>query len=181
MNKPAPVSLRSLLAQVDEREEVDDIDGAEALLDQLVARAPELNLAWYRRGRLRLFDRQAYADALLDLTRAEALDLPANGVPKHQLDYVIGEALFGLERYEEASGRLTLAAQAAVAEGEDQVLLAEIQYRRAECADELEREEELRDALGAFLESCEAFLQSGGDEAQVAWARERLSELGKHP
>lgn len=167
-------SLEELLDAAEQREDAGDSDGAEALLDQLIARAPELNVGWYRRGMLRLFEREAYSDALSDLTRAEELDVTSNGVPQPQLDFVIGEALFGLERYEEARLRL----RSAVAAEDDPVLQAEIYYRLAECAEELGRDDELRESLEAFVERSDAFLGSGGEESQVEWARERLAELG---
>jgi len=173
MNPRHERSLEALLDAAEQREDAGDSEGAEALLDQLIERAPEMSVGWYRRGMLRLFEREAYADALSDLTRAEELDVTSNGVPQPQLDFVIGEALFGVERYEDARLRL----RSAVAVEEDPVLQAEIYYRLAECADELEREDELREALEAFVERSDAFLGSGGEESQVEWAKERLAEL----
>ncbi|MHB1224141.1 MAG: tetratricopeptide repeat protein [Gemmatimonadaceae bacterium] len=174
MNPRQERSLEALLEDAERREDAGDSEGAEALLDQLIERAPELDVGWYRRGMLRLFEREAYAEALSDLTRAEELDVTSNGVPRAQLDFVIGEALFGVGRYDDARLRL----RNAVAAEEDPVLQAEIYYRLAECADELEREDELREALAAFVERSDAFLGSGGEESQVEWARERLAELG---
>lgn len=166
-------AIAELLDAAEQHDDSGDVEGAERLLDQVVARAPHSSVGWYRRGMLRLFEQENYDGALSDFTRAGDLGIVHSGVPGAQLEFVTGEALFGLDRYEEAGAHL----RRAVEVEDDPVLQAEIYYRLAECADELNRQDELRDALGAFLDRSAAFLDFGGDESQVEWARERLAEL----
>lgn len=169
----SPDALRQQLDLAEANENAGDIDGAGRILDDVIERAPDLALPYYRRGLLRLFDQEAYAGALADLTRAEAHGITSNGVPSAQLDYAIGEALFRLEGYIEAAQRLRRAAGAET----DLSLQAESYYRLAECADEFDRDEDLESALVAFLARRDAFLESGGDAEQLAWAEERLAEV----
>ena len=164
--------VRAMLDQAEAREEEGDLAGAESLLDSVVAAAPELGLGWYRRGMLRLFELEDYGGALQDFTRAGKVGVEEHGIPLGQLHMVMGESLFGLDRYEEAATHLREAARSE----EDPVLQAELYYRLAECADELGDQDELYSAIRAFLDRSDAFLESGGDESQVTWAREQLAE-----
>ncbi len=167
------VPNEELLRLAEEREEAGDALGAEAMLGRVISLKPEFALAWYRRGMLRLFEQEAYEEALADLRRAEELGVDHVGIPVSQLHYLHGECLFGLGQFEEADVRLQ---QGLVGE-QDEVLRAEIYFRRAECADELERPEALREALTGFLAHKAAYLDSGGEGAQLEWAETRLAEL----
>lgn len=167
------VPIEELLRSAEEREEAGDALGAEALLGRVISLEPEFALAWYRRGMLRLFEQEAYEEALADLRRAEVLGVDRVGIPMSQLEYMLGECLFGLERFEEADERL----ERGLPGEQDEVLRAEIYFRRAECAEELARPEALREALTGFLSHKAAFLDSGGGDEQVAWAEARLAEL----
>ncbi len=171
------VPIEELLRSAEEREESGDALGAEALLGRVISLKPEFSLAWYRRGMLRLFEQEAYEEALADLRRAEELGVDHLGIPVSQLHYLHGECLFGLGRFEEADARL---AQGLIGE-QDEVLRAEIHYRRAECAEELERPEALREALTGFLAHKAAYLDSGGDGEQVESAETRLAGLSGGP
>lgn len=173
MQSSRNVPIEELLRSAEEREEAGDALGAEALLGRVISLKPEFSLAWYRRGMLRLFEQEAFEEALADLRRAEELGVDGVGIPVSQLHYLHGECLFGLGRFEEADARL---AQGLIGE-QDEVLMAEIYYRRAECAEELERPEALREALTGFLAHKAAFLDSGGDGEQLEWAETRLAEL----
>ncbi|WNG53865.1 hypothetical protein F0U59_02980 [Archangium gephyra] len=173
MQSSRNVPIEELLRSAEEREESGDALGAEALLGRVISLKPEFSLAWYRRGMLRLFEQEAYEEALADLRRAEQLGVDGVGIPVSQLHYLQGECLFGLGLFEESDARL---AQGLIGE-QDEVLRAEIFYRRAECAEELERPEALREALTGFLAHKAAFLDSGGDGEQVEWAESRLAGL----
>ena len=168
---PDPIS--DLLDAAEAQEAAGDPRGALALLDQVIVRAPDLAVAHYRRGMLQLFELDSPGDALADVSRAASLGITAHGIPPCQVDYLVGEALFGLDRFDEARAKLTAALDA----NDDPVLVAEIQYRLAECADELGNEDDLRRALSAFLDRKEVFLESGGEPSWIEWATETLAEL----
>ena len=165
--------IEALLHSAEEREAAGDALGAEALLGRVISLKPDFSLAWYRRGMLRLFEQEAYEEALADLSRAQELGVDGVGIPVSQLQYLLGECLFGLERFEEADARLR---RGLIGE-QDEVLRAEIYYRLAECAEALERPEALREALTGFLAHRAAFLDSGGEGEQVEGAETRLAEL----
>lgn len=169
------VPIEALLHSAEEREAAGDALGAEALLGRVITLKPEFSLAWYRRGMLRLFEQEAYEEALADLRRAEELGVEHAGIPVSQVHYMLGECLFGLERFEEADAQL----ERGLVGEQDEVLRAEIYYRRAECADVLERPEALREALSGFLAHRAAFLDSGGEDEQLEWAETRLAELSR--
>lgn len=177
MSSSRNVTIEELLRSAEEREEAGDALGAEALLGRVISLKPEFSLAWYRRGMLRLFEQEAYEEALADLSRAAELGVDQVGIPVSQLHYLNGECLFGLGRFEEADVRLQ---QGLIGE-QDEVLRAEIYLRRAECADELGRPEALREALTGFLTHKAAFLDSGGEGEQLEWAETRLAELSRGP
>ncbi|MCY1073311.1 hypothetical protein [Archangium lansingense] len=177
MSSSRNVSIEELLRSAEEREDSGDALGAEALLGRVISLRPEFSLAWYRRGMLRLFEQAAFEEALADLSRAEELGVDQVGIPGSQLHYLLGECLFGLERFEEADARL----QRGLVGEQDEVLRAEIYYRRAECAEVLARPEALREALTGFLAHKAAFLDSGGDEEQVQRAETRLAALSSGP
>ncbi|WP_225409535.1 tetratricopeptide repeat protein [Stigmatella hybrida] len=174
MSSASSRNADALLRQADETEEAGDINGAEALLTEALARKPDFERAWYQRGLLRLFEREAPAEALADLCAAEELGVARQGsIPPSRLHYAIGECLFGLGRFAEADARL----HRGLSGETDAVMLAELHYRRAECADKLGRTDALREALTRFLSHEAAFLEAGGEADQLEWARTRFAGL----
>jgi tetratricopeptide (TPR) repeat protein len=148
-----------------------DGQAAESLFSRALELDPSAHKARHLRATLRLWELGDLAGALSDLLELEQRGLEqADATAKRNVEHLIGEALFQLERHRAAIEHF----QRALRMGGDPQLTAEQHLRLAECWEALAEPAAMAEQLNAFLALAEQAQASAED---VHWAESALAEL----